>query len=163
MGEAGSPVPGSPVFLGTCCATVRHLWAKFHPPMEKSSQPSLPSATAAWGHLNLAFKTDKPNNKEYPRMMWGLIYSRRRLGSQEPGLFYWPLCSSQREKPQSLFSLTGTRHSSEHKATSLRCIKASSLYVCKKGFGCFTRKAWETGWPIKQQYNESWCSQLGPG
>lgn len=65
-------------------------------------------------------------------MTWGLMYSRRRLGSQEPCLFYWLLCSSQREKPQSLFALTGTCHSGEPKATSLRCIKTSSLFVCKK-------------------------------
>jgi len=103
MGEAGSPVPGSPAWLGTCCAIVRHLWTKFHPLTQKLSPP-LPSVAAAWGHLNLAFKADKPsNNREYLRMTWGLIYSRRRLGSQEPCLFYCPLCSSWREKPQSLF------------------------------------------------------------
>lgn len=149
-----------PGITGYLLCHSRQLWAKFHPFMQKLSA-LLPSETATWGRLNLDFIAGKPSN-EYLRMMQGLIYSRRRLRSQEPCLFYWLLYSSQRETSQSLFSSTGTCHSSEHKATPPRCVKALSLYVCKTGFGCFTRKAWETGWPIKEQESKKWCSQLGP-
>lgn len=97
-------------------------------------------------------------------MMGGLIYWGRRLRSQESCLFYWLLCSSQRWK-NSVFSLSlAPCHSSEHKATSLRDAFGLLHYVfAKKGFGCYSRKAWETGWPIKEQENKSWCCQLGPG
>lgn len=39
VGEAGSLLPGSLELLGTCCATVHHLWAKFYLLMQKSSHP----------------------------------------------------------------------------------------------------------------------------